>query len=1192
MSDNVCVAVRVRPFNERERSRDATCCVVVDPEKPNTCTLQNPSDPMLQRQFTFDHVFDSFTDDPARLATQRTVWEAVGMPLLEAAWEGYNSTVFAYGQTGSGKSHSMVGFDHTDKGIIPTACERLFERIGANEDPELSFRVECSMLEIYNERIRDLFVPFTATGGGRASSQELNRAGLKLRDSPSLGVVVEGLRACPVGGFDALERLMANGTKNRTIAATNMNETSSRAHTIFMVKLTQTRVERTELGGGEARVKATDRTSVLNLVDLAGSERQRGSGAAGDRLREAGAINKSLSALGNVISALAFNAGLAEGGRRAKRLAAAAQAAADAAAVASGKGLAGAGVATVEKHVPYRDSVLTHLLRNSLGGNARTTMLAAVSPADVNFEETLSTLRYADRAKQIKNKAVVNEGVDEKLIKELKEQVEALRRELAVAKLGGTGSSFTDGSGGGGTDGSGGGAPSGGVGAGADVDALLANERAAMRERMEAEVEARLREYEAAMTRRLEAAELAAQRRASAAGGGSAGSDSDAAASEAAAASAVSAARAAVDEDNAAAVARGPRLSNLNEDPALSGVLAYRLLPGSNRLGKGCRGPGGDGGGGDDDGSSSDGGDSGGSSGCAGGAHEVVLGGLGVLPAHCTITVQAPDGAGGANGANGLDDTGGDGAGAAPRFALWLVPRPGARCCVNGSPAPADGVALANDDRLVLGTNCVLRVHVPGGGGGGSGGDSSGGGGGRKKVIDWQLAMAELNGALIAAMGGGGGGGGGSGGSGSRSGGGGGSGGGAGREAAALESHFAAERDAMALKMQELEAMLAEERQRAAVAAAEATAAAAAAAATASSSAVAAPSSSSLTSAPASSTAPSGRGSDGDDGSGAGSGGDGEQAARLRQVAALEAALAEQVAQTRRLAARHELELANRTVLDEELLRMLPLVHEANTISGELGRGLRFAVKLVSKALDAVSLAFATGAAGASVSGGGGGGGGARCGGGGTLAGANRLTTVVAILVHHDHEPDREPAMWSSDKFNNRASLLLSSELFSFVAAAHRSSSSRSSRSSSSSSSSSNQPRHQALSAPCLARTLPCLTGFGFVLSCVRASCVAGGSLAGLPLLAGIYLMREMYQLWLEAGSSVDHPVFATSVFAAPSGDPFYDPPEDTLVKNMRSPHKRALTHTYILKKKKKHTHTHSHTHTHTMCAVNRNRTS
>ena len=309
MSETVNVAVRLRPFNVREKERNSKCCVRMEGK---TCTLVHPSgNDGMNRRFTFDHVFNSFNEGDASCATQRTVWDAVGKPVLEAAWDGYNVSLFAYGQTGSGKSHSMVGFDSTDKGIIPKACEQMFERISGNDDADLSFRVECSMLEIYNEKVRDLFVSFSA-------NME-RRGGLKVRDAPTTGAFVEGLKSAPVSSYAQIEKLMQQGTKNRTIAATNMNETSSRAHTIFMVKLTQTRVLHAppssaggdgKEGGEPAPPRQTERSSVINLVDLAGSERQKGTGSEGDRLKEAGAINKSLSALGNVISALAANSKL------------------------------------------------------------------------------------------------------------------------------------------------------------------------------------------------------------------------------------------------------------------------------------------------------------------------------------------------------------------------------------------------------------------------------------------------------------------------------------------------------------------------------------------------------------------------------------------------------------------------------------------------------------------------------------------------------------------------------------------------------------------------------------------------------------------------------------------------------------------------------------------------------------------
>jgi len=268
----------------------------------------------------------------------------------------------------------MVGYGE-DKGIVVVASEKIFDRINDNTDPNLSFKVEMSTLEIYMERVRDLNNP---------------KAGdLKIRLDPKIGFFVQGLTKHTVGDYPTIEALMEAATKSRTVAATNMNATSSRAHTIFQLTLTQTLVD-------ASAGKATDKTSSINLIDLAGSERANSTGATGARLKEGSAINLSLTALGNVISALAANSDPS------KR----------------------------KKKVPYRDSALTMLLQNSLGGNARTIMIAAVSPADVNHDETLGTLRYADRAKQIKNKAVVNEDPNEKLIRGLKEEIDNLRKML------------------------------------------------------------------------------------------------------------------------------------------------------------------------------------------------------------------------------------------------------------------------------------------------------------------------------------------------------------------------------------------------------------------------------------------------------------------------------------------------------------------------------------------------------------------------------------------------------------------------------------------------------------------------------------------------------------------------------------------------------------------------------------------
>jgi Skp family chaperone for outer membrane proteins len=328
------------------------------------------------KKFSFDFSYYSHDASDSNFATQHTVYSDLGIGVLENAWKGYNVCLFAYGQTGSGKSYSMVGYG-PEKGIIPLSMQEMFKRIDENPNENVSFRVQCSMMEIYNEQVRDLFRPSNNQKGG-----------LKVRESPKTGPYVEGLAKLPVTSYVGIEELMEEGSRARTVAATQMNATSSRAHTLFQIEFTQTTIDRETM-------KAMDKTSRINLVDLAGSERSDSTGATGDRLKEGCAINKSLSALGNCISALA----MASGGKK--------------------------GV-----FIPYRDSCLTWLLKDSLGGNAKTIMIAALSPADINYEETLSTLRYADRAKQIKTKAVVNEDPNQKVIRELRDEVERLRKML------------------------------------------------------------------------------------------------------------------------------------------------------------------------------------------------------------------------------------------------------------------------------------------------------------------------------------------------------------------------------------------------------------------------------------------------------------------------------------------------------------------------------------------------------------------------------------------------------------------------------------------------------------------------------------------------------------------------------------------------------------------------------------------
>ena len=330
-----------------------------------------------QRVFAFDKSYWSFDKKDKSYAGQDSLFNDLGTPLLDNAFQGYNNCIFAYGQTGSGKSYSMMGYGE-EAGVIPKICKNMFERItDFQKDKNLTYTVEVSYLEIYNERVRDLLNPTT-------------KGNLKVREHPSTGPYVEDLAKLAVRSFEEIEHLMDEGNKARTVAATSMNETSSRSHAVFTLTVTQKRHDE------ETRMD-TEKVAKISLVDLAGSERATSTGATGARLKEGAEINRSLSTLGRVIAALAD---LSTGKKKNMSM------------------------------VPYRDSVLTWLLKDSLGGNSMTAMIAAISPADINFEETLSTLRYADSAKRIKNHAVVNEDPNARMIRELKEELAQLRSKL------------------------------------------------------------------------------------------------------------------------------------------------------------------------------------------------------------------------------------------------------------------------------------------------------------------------------------------------------------------------------------------------------------------------------------------------------------------------------------------------------------------------------------------------------------------------------------------------------------------------------------------------------------------------------------------------------------------------------------------------------------------------------------------
>ncbi|XP_036111262.1 kinesin-like protein KIF13A isoform X1 [Molossus molossus] len=385
MSDTkVKVAVRVRPMNRRELELNTKCVVEMEGNQtvlhpPPSNTKQGERKP--PKVFAFDYCFWSMDEsNTTKYAGQEVVFKCLGEGILEKAFQGYNACIFAYGQTGSGKSFSMMG-NAEQLGLIPRLCCALFKRISLEQNESQTFKVEVSYMEIYNEKVRDLLDP----KGSRQS--------LKVREHKVLGPYVDGLSQLAVTSFEDIESLMSEGNKSRTVAATNMNEESSRSHAVFNIIITQTLYDLQSGNSGE-------KVSKVSLVDLAGSERVSKTGAAGERLKEGSNINKSLTTLGLVISSLADQA--------------------------AGKGK--------NKFVPYRDSVLTWLLKDNLGGNSQTSMIATISPAADNYEETLSTLRYADRAKRIVNHAIVNEDPNAKVIRELREEVEKLREQLSQAE--------------------------------------------------------------------------------------------------------------------------------------------------------------------------------------------------------------------------------------------------------------------------------------------------------------------------------------------------------------------------------------------------------------------------------------------------------------------------------------------------------------------------------------------------------------------------------------------------------------------------------------------------------------------------------------------------------------------------------------------------------------------------------------
>lgn len=364
----VRVFVRVRPLSKKEKGNCNKKIVFCD-KKGGSVEVVN-EDLGSTKMFTFDGAFEQDT-------TQKEVYDSAAASIVESVLKGYNGTIFCYGQTGAGKTHTMEGYSNPPnlRGIIPNAFVHIFDAI-KDADDDTTHCVYASYLEIYNESIRDLLAKHPVNS-------------LELKEGVDSGVYVDGLTKRVVRSVPEIDEVQKNGKKNRSTGATAMNQTSSRSHSIFTIV-----VESSDVGpDGKLRMRA----GKLNLVDLAGSERQSKTRAEGDRLKEAININKSLSALGNVISSL---------------------------------------VDAKSQHIPYRDSKLTRLLEDSLGGNTKTVMIANCGPADYNFDETLSTLRYADRAKQIKNKPKINEDPKDAMLRGMMEEAERLQRELSAVGAG------------------------------------------------------------------------------------------------------------------------------------------------------------------------------------------------------------------------------------------------------------------------------------------------------------------------------------------------------------------------------------------------------------------------------------------------------------------------------------------------------------------------------------------------------------------------------------------------------------------------------------------------------------------------------------------------------------------------------------------------------------------------------------
>ncbi|CAD7971491.1 unnamed protein product [Amoebophrya sp. A25] len=414
MGDAIKVCIRCRPFNKRELEMgppDEQLCVnmpintqveIFDPAKQGSGGHDE-----CANSYAYDRCFWSVVgQDSFELASQQTLQEEIGSELLNNTMKGFNNTLFAYGQTGAGKTWSVIGGSDIrgdDAGLLPRLIVNMFTQLATPEMSEWSNHVTVSYLEIYNERLRDLLKP---QGGNTKASPVAAKKGpsdkkdpeeLEIRQHPTLGVFVPGLTEAAATDAEAVMGMLDFGFNNRAVAETSMNPRSSRSHTVFVIAVI--------LFQGKFEKPTKQLTSKINMVDLAGSERQKKTNAEGDKLKEGAAINQSLTNLALVIHSLA--------------------------AQCTGKAKKGKG-----EHVPFRNSKLTHFLQPALSGNSKTVMIAAISPSSNNIQETLSTLRFANSAKEIKTKATSNAATNMSVVDQLKEQIKTLQKQLATGGSG------------------------------------------------------------------------------------------------------------------------------------------------------------------------------------------------------------------------------------------------------------------------------------------------------------------------------------------------------------------------------------------------------------------------------------------------------------------------------------------------------------------------------------------------------------------------------------------------------------------------------------------------------------------------------------------------------------------------------------------------------------------------------------